>query len=200
MISSVILSLLVASLIYTAITIYRRLFQSPIAKFPGPKLAAATFWYEFYYDIICGGQYIWKIKSLHRQYGPIIRINPYELHVADPDFWEIMYSASTNSNRRDKWSWQTQGIGIPASMLGTAPHALHRHRRSAINPFFSMQNVRKLLPFVEERVDALIHQLRKCGTNGETVSMEYAFSAFTNGIPSDGSPRLESSTDLMQMS
>lgn len=175
-------SLLGCSLLYTAFLIYRRLFHSPIANFPGPKLAAATFWYEFYYDIVCGGQYIWKIKSLHEQYGPVVRINPYELHVVDPDFWEIMFTASTNNNRRDKWSWQTKGIGIPASLLGTAPHALHRHRRSAINPFFSMQNVRKLLPFVEERVEALIQRLKTCGTRGEIVRMEYAFSAFTNGM------------------
>jgi cytochrome P450 len=186
MIASVVLSILGCSLTYTLITIYRRLYLSPISNFPGPKLAAATFWYEFYYDIILGGQYIWKIKSLHEQYGPIVRINPYELHVSTPDFWDVLYTASTPSNRRDKWSWQTEGIGIPASLLGTAPHALHRHRRTAINSFFSRQNVRKLLPHVEERVDALVQRLKMCGAQGEVVQIEYAFSAFTNGMHSSG--------------
>jgi hypothetical protein len=88
MVFSLVVSILGASLLYTSFTLFRRLFYSPIAGFPGPKLAAATFWYEFYYDIVCGGKYIWKIKSLHEQYGPIVRINPYELHVIDPDFWD----------------------------------------------------------------------------------------------------------------
>lgn len=46
-----------------------RLYLSPLAKFPGPKLAAATLWYEFYYDVIQEGQYTFKIKELHDKYG-----------------------------------------------------------------------------------------------------------------------------------
>lgn len=36
---------------YVYIAIYR-LLLSPIRKFPGPRLAALTWWYEFYYDVI----------------------------------------------------------------------------------------------------------------------------------------------------
>lgn len=46
-----------------------RLYFSPIAKFPGPKLAALTLWYEFYHDVVRGGQYVFRIDELHEQYG-----------------------------------------------------------------------------------------------------------------------------------
>lgn len=46
-----------------------RLFFSPIAQFPGPRLAAVSFLYECYYDVVCKGQYTWKIQELHRRYG-----------------------------------------------------------------------------------------------------------------------------------
>ena len=46
-----------------------RLVLSPIADFPGPRLAALTFWYEFYYDVVLQGRYTWKIKDLHERYG-----------------------------------------------------------------------------------------------------------------------------------
>jgi cytochrome P450 len=181
MIFDVIQTVVAALFVYTTYTLYYRLYRSPIAKFPGPKLAAATFWYEFYYDIVLGGKYIWKIRDLHKQYGSVIRINPYELHVADPNFWDTMYTASTSKNRRNKWQWQVRGFGIDGSILGTAEHALHRSRRAALSSFFSMQNVRKLLPVVEERVGALARRLRACGEKGEIVSLEYAFGALTNG-------------------
>ena len=53
-------------LVYGAIY---RLYFSPIAKFPGPKLAALTRLYELYYEIVKGGQYTFKIRELHEKYG-----------------------------------------------------------------------------------------------------------------------------------
>lgn len=46
-----------------------RLFFSPIAKFPGPKLAAATSWYEIYYDVVKKGKYLFEIEKMHEKYG-----------------------------------------------------------------------------------------------------------------------------------
>lgn len=51
-----------------SVAVYR-LYLSPLAKFPGPKLAAVTLWYEFYYDVIKCGRYTWKIAKMHQEYG-----------------------------------------------------------------------------------------------------------------------------------
>lgn len=56
-------------LLYVIGLVIQRLYLSPVAKFPGPKLAAATFWYEFYFDVVKRGQYIWKIREMHEKYG-----------------------------------------------------------------------------------------------------------------------------------
>lgn len=53
---------------YIGLIIYRLLF-SPIAGFPGPKLAAATGWYEFYYDVLRRGIYLFEIEKMHQRYG-----------------------------------------------------------------------------------------------------------------------------------
>jgi hypothetical protein len=47
-----------------------RLYLTPSAKFPGPRLAVLSYWYEFYYDVWPHeGQYTWKIRDLHERYG-----------------------------------------------------------------------------------------------------------------------------------
>ena len=51
-----------------------RLHLSPISRFPGPKLAALTFWYEFWFDVVKKGRYTWEIQKMHARYGMITRL------------------------------------------------------------------------------------------------------------------------------
>ena len=102
---SVLISLVYSLLSYFITVAVYRLYLSPLAKFPGPKLAALTLWYEFYYDVVKRGKYTWKIAEMHKQYGgypiyaaqpetmeltlvpgPIVRISPFELHINDPKY------------------------------------------------------------------------------------------------------------------
>ena len=51
-----------------SVAIYR-LYLSPIAKFPGRKLSILTPWYEFYYQAVKGGKFIWEVEKMHEEYG-----------------------------------------------------------------------------------------------------------------------------------
>ena len=54
---------------WQSITLTVVLYLHPLAKFPGPKLAAVTRYYEAYYDIIKNGQYTFRIAEMHKRYG-----------------------------------------------------------------------------------------------------------------------------------
>jgi hypothetical protein len=70
--SSPVAAAIIVFLLYFIGLVIHRLYLSPVAKFPGPKLAAATWWYEFYYDVVRGGQYVFKLNELHDHYGAAV--------------------------------------------------------------------------------------------------------------------------------
>ena len=67
--TQVIVSLASVFVLYVAGLVVYRLFFHPLAKYPGPRLAAITRYYEAYYDLWKGGIYTFKIGELHKEYG-----------------------------------------------------------------------------------------------------------------------------------
>jgi hypothetical protein len=63
-------------LTYIASRLIYRLFFHPLCHIPGPKLAACTYWYEFYFDAIKQGRYVFKIKEFHNKYGATLSCIP----------------------------------------------------------------------------------------------------------------------------
>jgi hypothetical protein len=58
-----------AVVVYLVTLAIYRLTLHPLARFPGPKLAAISRYYEAYYDVVQNGQYTFKIKEMHEKYG-----------------------------------------------------------------------------------------------------------------------------------
>lgn len=48
-----------------------RLYFDPLHHIPGPKLAAISHLYEFYYDVIREGMFVWEIERMHQRYGKV---------------------------------------------------------------------------------------------------------------------------------
>ena len=68
-VAEITVTILCSLIVYCIYIAINRLYLHPLASFPGPRLAALTFWYECYYDVLKAGQYVFKIKDLHEQYG-----------------------------------------------------------------------------------------------------------------------------------
>lgn len=125
-------------IIYAMYTIIWRLYLCPIAHFPGRRLAALTHWYKGYFDVVLRGQYTKEIGKMHAEYGPIVRISPFEIHIHDPEFIDSVYCLG---KRVDKWSFQTRQFPVGNASFGTIEHNLHHARRAPVAPFFSKRAV-----------------------------------------------------------
>ncbi|KAI0896800.1 cytochrome P450 [Annulohypoxylon nitens] len=160
------------------LAIYRVTFH-PLAGIPGPKAAAMTYWYMIYYEIILGGQYFKRMKDMHGEYGPIIRINPDEVHFNDPDFINDIYP--TSGRKTDKPRWVGQRSGTPSSMIATLDHNQHRLRRSSIQAFFSSASIGRIEPVLEKSLEKILQRWKKIGGKcGEVLNMGAVFQAYAS--------------------
>jgi cytochrome P450 len=163
--------------------IYRLTFH-PLAQFPGPKLAAATFWYEFYYDLfphkLC---YLWKVEEMHKKYGPIVRINPIHLHINDPNYLDEIYAGGNRKRNRDPWYYRSEPNGpLGWSVFQTVDHDVHRMRRAALNRFFSKRSVQEHEQMIIEKIEALCGRFAEACRTGDVVSLTFACGALTMDV------------------
>jgi cytochrome P450 len=169
--------------LYIVLLSVYRLTLHPLAQFPGPRLAAVTFWYEFYHDFFRGGQYLFRIRDMHAEYGHIVRISPDELHINDPSFLPELMPAG--GRRRNKYSRLIQLFGFSQAAGATADHDLHRVRRAAMSKMFSKESVRKLEPIMRRNFNKLLVRLEEFQKDGKEISLLPMFGAYTNDVISE---------------
>ncbi|KAI9705392.1 MAG: hypothetical protein M1820_005222 [Bogoriella megaspora] len=151
-------------------TIISRLCFSPIAHFPGPKLAAVTSLYELYCSIVLKGQWAFRIKEMHEKYGPIVRISPTELHIDDPAFYYELYTQKLNR------------IGIVGSHLSTTATVrsdVHRKRRAAFAPFLSRSSIESKSLFLNAKTLQLCDRFEQARKEGSIINLPEAFTGLT---------------------
>lgn len=92
---------LLCLLSYATCLVVYRLYFSRISHIPGPRLAAMTYLYQFYYDVFPhSGQFLFQVGRMHEMYGPVVRTGPDEVQINDMASYNDMYPSS--HRRRDK--------------------------------------------------------------------------------------------------
>ncbi|KAL6711503.1 hypothetical protein ACN47E_004437 [Coniothyrium glycines] len=160
--------------------VYRLVFH-PLAKFPGPKLAAVTTWYEAYFEIVLKGQYSRHISQLHDQYGPVIRVTPDEIHIRDARFFEQVYAKNVHL---DKEGWD-QRFGCAGGLLTSVKADQHKRRRAALSPMFSRRSILDFIHIISRHIDTLSIRLQEFEARKEPLNLTHAFPALTGDIIMD---------------
>lgn len=89
--------------------------------------------------------------------GPIVRIAPNEIHLADPDNYDKIYSVSSKFYK-DPAFYETLGVDV---MFSTISNDEHRWRRAPLSHFFSRRAVLDLEDIVQEKVAKLCRRIQK---------------------------------------
>lgn len=84
-------TLIILSLLTVAVY---RLYLHPLSCIPGPRLAAVTnCWYAYQ---VRNGRMLHLGKTLHKQYGPVVRVGPNEVWFNTKDAFRLIYSKATD--------------------------------------------------------------------------------------------------------
>ncbi|KAJ5628200.1 hypothetical protein N7490_010428 [Penicillium lividum] len=166
-------------LLYFTAVLFYRLVLSPLAKFPGPRLAAATRLYEIYYQLIKGGTFTWHINDLHDTYGPVVRITPWEIHIKDPDYYNTVYAGPGKHRNKDPLF---SGIGYPKSIFSINSHELHRPWRKILTHFLKKGAVLELEPVIKANTDSLCKHFSAAVKDKNVLELHTAFHCFSSDV------------------
>ncbi|MCJ1466251.1 hypothetical protein MMC07_004870 [Pseudocyphellaria aurata] len=108
--------------------------------------------------------------------GPIIRINPDEVHIYDPEFYDTLYSQKSRYSKIERLRYR---FGMPTSTFDTTEHDHHTRRRAALGSFFSKQKVADFSFYIQQNADRVCHRLQnEYSGRGKVVSLNEAWGAF----------------------
>ncbi|KAI0849536.1 trichodiene oxygenase [Daldinia vernicosa] len=167
-------------IVFFLIKCFYNLYLHPLSRFPGPKLAAIGSYYEFWFDVIKDGQYLWEIARMHEIYGPIVRISANQLHIRDSQFYNTIYSAGGRKINKDAGTVAI--FAAPSSIVATVDHQQHKARRSYLQPYFSKHSILSMEPMIHERVGKLCERIEVAMNTTKEFDLSAAILAMTGDI------------------
>ncbi|KAJ5598078.1 elymoclavine monooxygenase [Penicillium hordei] len=160
-----------------SIIVLRRLCFHSLARIPGPRLAALTDLYAFYFNFIRGDGYSKRFQELHAKYNsPIIRIGPNHVHLNDPEFFEEVFCVGSKYAKDPSFYQHFGGLD---SMVDPQDY---RTYRSHIAPLYSARSADELAPSVLNELQEIAARLRRHLSMDEPVNILQVFRTLSADI------------------
>lgn len=147
--------------------VFYNIYLHPLRKFPGPLLARGTSFWRF--RRLIAGDLPFAVRELHKTYGPVVRIAPYELAFTDSQAWKDIYGyhASYEMVKDDRF-YRQMGKRIPDTLI-SADRPKHSMLRRQLAPGFSERAMRAQEPIFREYVDLLIRRVEEHSDGGRNA-------------------------------
>ncbi|KAI4256565.1 MAG: hypothetical protein L6R42_006143, partial [Xanthoria sp. 1 TBL-2021] len=128
--------------------------------------------YEIYYELMLGGRFAQQIENLHERYGPIVRINPFEFHINDLEYYNQIYNFDHNLEKRDYHIQNVQHTG---------PHPDHRPLRRVLDPYLSRTTIQHLEPLIKHNIEALCRHIA-AKSHQQPIKLSHLYRCMTADI------------------
>ncbi|CAG8234826.1 unnamed protein product [Penicillium olsonii] len=159
---------------YLAFTYTKRVYFHPLSGIPGPSLAAATQFYEGYFNIFREG-FCQKFLSLHKEYkSPVVRIGTNHVHIGDPAYYHTIHNPGP---KYAKAPGLYKKLGINGALLTITEPDRHKTYHSTVNQLFSRRSSDDLQPKMAAEVLRAADLMALQGKAGEHCVIQRVYRA-----------------------
>ncbi|KAL5044872.1 hypothetical protein BDW71DRAFT_209001 [Aspergillus fruticulosus] len=157
---------LLVSVTFAALHYCYNIFFHPLAKYPGPRLRAAS-QIPFLLGLVKGRHHL-IIRELHERYGTVVRFAPGHLSYISADAWREIYGHKKHGEPEmsKETRWNVADPNGPTVFLSSRER--HSHYRRLLSHGFSDRALREQEPLLRSYVDLLIRGLRRVSNHGKT--------------------------------
>ncbi|TAQ90512.1 hypothetical protein B7494_g1212 [Chlorociboria aeruginascens] len=162
------------------LTAARRLYFSPLSKFPGPRLAALSkLWIANEYR---NGRTSIKFKDMHKEFGSdIVRIGPHDLSVIDVDAISKIFAG-----KYPRGTFYEMGrINAEFNLNTNRNYKSHVVWRRIWERAFVSRELKNYNPLVEHHVSKLIKILKVSALKGQEVNFTATINSLVFDITGD---------------
>ena len=148
-----------------------------LRSYPGPKFWAASR-FPYVYNHL-KGRLARRVKAMHDQYGPIVRVAPTELSYITAEAWKDIYGnqAGQAQNPKDRIMLIAPHKGIPDNII-RANDADHSRYRRLMSYAFSAKALEEQQPLITAYVDLLIERLKENTNKAQNMTAWYSWTTF----------------------
>ncbi|KAL4876901.1 cytochrome P450 [Aspergillus karnatakaensis] len=158
MLSSTLACTVLLSTLYIPCWIIYARFVHPLKDVPGPFLASVSrFWlaYQVTTDRIDIIQ-----RVLHEKYGPLVRIAPDEVSVADPTSVKAIYRIKSGFTKTDFYTPWAANLTPHGDNFSERDKPKHNQRRRIVNSLYSMSSVLESEKYIDACTDVFLDKMK----------------------------------------
>ncbi|KAF8462276.1 putative cytochrome P450 [Kalaharituber pfeilii] len=181
-------SLIVGSIAWRC---FYNLYLHPLAKFPGPKLAAISpLWYS---AVSLSGNQIWHYREAHRKYGPVVRIAPNDLSFSSAAAWKDIHGHHARQStfvKTEFYNTDPKNFGT-SHILSEKDIAKHAEIRRLLAHAFSAKALQEQEVLIDRYINLFVQRLgkryadRQKGPDGEYCNLVHWYNYTTFDIIGD---------------
>lgn len=154
---------------WVAWIIYARTFH-PLSSVPGPFFASISRLWVMYHHM--RGGFVEYQRSLHKRYGPLVRLGPNEVACASPDEIKKIYPTSKPLTKTDFYPvWRAPGMSKYPDVFSETDEKQHAERRRIINPVYSMSNVLQAENYIDKCTTLFMERMGEYADKGEVIDL-----------------------------